>query len=145
MPRGTQISASMIPRPRPRYLIPQSSTHHDTDQRALCNHDLADGLAADMIPDDGMRQDLIAELILRQIGSDRDPRPNLAVNLNGDDDFFGFRDLRVERRPGGVRQPTGVTEHLPELFGRVRREGRNHDHERVDGLAEDRNRLLAFD
>ena len=38
-----------------------------------------------------------------------------------------------------------MTEHLPQLFGRVRRKRRHHDDQRVDRLAQHRDRLRPLD
>jgi hypothetical protein len=69
----------------------------------------------------------------------------LAVHLHGDDHLFGSRHIRAEQRPRRARKAILMADHLPHLLGRVRRKRRQHPDQRLDRLADNANRFLAFD
>ena len=44
----------------------------------------------------GVGERQVAQLIVGRAGRDGQPRADLAVDLNRDDDFVGFRDIGIE-------------------------------------------------
>src|SRR2546426_302914 len=99
-----------------------------------------------LLPVDKLLYGFISErtrehVLLRHAARHREPRPKLAVHLDGDFDITSRGEVLVVGGPPSPEDRALVTQDRPQLFRDMRGVGRQHDYERRDQLPAPRSLL----
>src|SRR5215471_16065872 len=114
---------------------PSSLHNHDVQQLIWHRHNFHNLLALQIRRHSRICLRQLHHLALRRPCRHPQPAPHLSIHLHHNFDFLFLGQLRVVGRPSCGPESARVPQHLPQLFGQVRRHRRQHQGQNLEHLS----------